>query len=284
MKVLFTLLTFMFFMMNVANACSLFAAQGNMFVADGGSIIAKNRDFTPGVQSIKLFPKSEKNKYAVYALYGNRGGEGPANVCVAGVNEKGLTIVSAMASSIPKKQREAMPKKAITRKMLSNCATVEEALALDCLGPRFLMLADSTEIAYLEIGEDGAKAIKRIKNGSLVHTNHYLSENMQYLNIRIKESSKARYERLEELFEDESEPYTMEVFKAFSADKVEGPNNSIWREGLGPNKSQTLASFIVRIKEAGEFDLYLKYREHPNEKGKEKIIELNKKQIFGDIK
>jgi len=261
-----------------AQACTLFAAHGTE-VAEGGSLIAKNRDYTPGAQVVKLYPKNDKNKYAVYALYGNRG-SGPANICVGGVNEKGLAVMVAMASSIPKAQREAMPKRAIVRNMLSSCATVEEALAMNCLGPRFLMVADSKEIACIEIGENGAKEIKRMTNGTLSHTNHYLSDSMQNLNIRVKESSAVRYARIQELLQEDGQPYNIESFKSFCEDKTAGPNNSIWRVGLGPTKSQTLASFIVKIRNEDDFDVYLKYRKYPNEQGREKILVLTKQQIF----
>lgn len=261
------------------NACTLYAANG-ITVEGGGSLIAKIRDFIPGVQDVRLIPRSAKDKYSVYALYGSNV-RGKPNICVGGVNEKGLVAMAATAGSIPKAERVSMPRRAITRKILSNCATVDEALTLECLGPRFLMLADNKEIAYLEIGDNGKTAIKRIQNNILAHTNHYLEDSLQYLNIRVGESSLKRYERISQLLNGDHEPYSMDSFKVISEDRNDGPNNSLWREGLSINKTQTLASFIVRIKENSDFDVYLKYRKQPNEKGKEKIIEMSRRDIFG---
>ena len=86
-----------------ARACTLWAAAGDA-VQGGGAIIVKNRDWTPGEsQRIEIFRPA--GGYAYVALMATREAQKSTGVQVeidrpvAGVNEKGLTVVSAAASS-----------------------------------------------------------------------------------------------------------------------------------------------------------------------------------------
>lgn len=258
------------------SACTIFSAQGSS-VDGGGSIITKIRDFRPQAQSLRLV---KTDKYSYFGLYS--GQDRNRQVIKAGLNEKGLTVVTAMAGSIPKKQREAMASRPCTRKILANCATVAEALQHPeyYFGPRFVMLADAEEIAYVEIGDKGEHKIKRAKNATLTHTNHYLEAGMEAYNIKLGPSSLARYKRINQLVQANNK-LTFEDFKAFSQDQNDGPDNSLWRVGSAPGKSETLAAFVVRIYSEGDFLLWLKYRPEIEDKGKEEIILLNRKDIFG---
>lgn len=259
-----------------AQACTLYGAQGDA-VEGGGSIITKIRDFRPQAQSLRVV---KSKNYSYFGLFSGENRD--KQVIKAGVNEKGLTVVTAMAGSIPKKQRDAMAKRPCTRKILANCATVEEALQHPdyYFGPRFVMIADAKEIAYVEIGNKGEHKIKRTKNNTLTHTNHYLESGMEAYNIKIGPSSMARYNRINELV-NSRDKLSFEDFKTFSQDQNAGPDNSIWRLGSKPGKSETLAAFIVRIYDQGEFQLWLKYRPEIEDKGKEEIVVMDRKDMFG---
>ena len=86
-------------------ACTLFAANGSV-VDDGGTLIVKNRDWEPNQHQVIKFVPS-KDGYSYFGLYA----EGTAAGMKAGINEKGLTVVSATAGSIPSKERKNMPNK-----------------------------------------------------------------------------------------------------------------------------------------------------------------------------
>lgn len=160
-----------------ALACTLYAAQGTA-VADGGTIAAKNRDWRPQEQSLHLSEPRQPGGYRYYGLYG---GPFERHQLRGGVNEAGLVAYSAAVSSVTKKQKAAAaeahpPVQGTLRKVLERYATVEEAVQHPELfqGVRFVMLADRSEVAWIEGGLDGEVRIERRQNGVLAHTNHYL--------------------------------------------------------------------------------------------------------------
>lgn len=264
------------FITNTIEACTLFAANGEL-VDGGGSLIAKNRDFKPQNQEVRLVTNG---KYAYYGLF-SKSENGNWSV-KAGVNEKGLAVVSAMSSCIPGKLRKAMKSKPFMSLALKSYASVAEFLEHkdELLGPRFIMVADSKEIACVEVGDMGKLSVQRGKNSVLSHTNHYLDEELQNLNIKIGESSLERLKRINTLLKSEDKPFELINFVQMSQDKNAGLNNSIWRIGE-PNTSQTLASFIVLIKPDNDFKIYLKYRPTIDMQGKEFVLVLPKEDIFG---
>ena len=85
------------------------------------------------------------------------------------------------------------------KKLLGSCATVEEALAsgTDLGGPKFLLLADASELAWVEVGDHDQVAVRRVSNGTLSHTNFYLSPEFQRLNLKKAVSARHRYRRIE---------------------------------------------------------------------------------------
>ena len=108
-----------------ASACTLFAANGADWVQGGGSLIVKNRDWTPEYQELRLV----RNR--TYAYYGIFGGEAEHLQLKGGVNAKGLAVFTASASAIPRAQRqlEHGPSQGTLSTLLGECASVGEALA-----------------------------------------------------------------------------------------------------------------------------------------------------------
>lgn len=260
-----------------ASACTLFGAQGSE-VEGGGTLLVKNRDWHPQYQEMRY---EEGPRYRFYGIFGGSSGK---MFLRGGVNEAGLAVFSAAASSIPQKERLSMEheKKSCIREMLGKCATVEEALALDVLfrGPKFLMLGDARELACVEIGDHGEFRVKRMKNGTLAHTNHYLFRKFQSLNRRIGQSSLTRYERIETLLGSSHEPYVLENLMEFSQDWHDGPDNSLWRTGSGKKQDETLASIGVWLHEGKKPDIYVKIRYSPEDQGKEDVYQLEGKDLF----
>ena len=136
-----------------AQACTLWAANGNA-VEGGGSLIVKNREWLPDHrQGVKLISPTEGYRYiGLFTLDGEDKG------LKAGINEKGLVVVSATAGSIPTKQRAVMAHThGLSVRLLKECSSVEEAIAKTDLfvGPRILMIADKQKVATIQIGPEG---------------------------------------------------------------------------------------------------------------------------------
>ena len=245
-------------------ACTLFAANGSV-VDDGGTLLVKNRDWEPNQhQVIKFVPY--KDGYSYFGLYA----EGTPAGMKAGINEKGLVVISATAGSIPYKERKNMPDKpGSMTKLLKECASVEEALTRTdlFLGPKILMLADKKSVATIEIGPEGKFSIEQKENDYICHTNHYVAEDMLNFNKKIGQSSQKRYERICQLLDDASMPFSLDVFLNFSSDQNDGPDDSIFRSGSNPTKTRTMAVWAVAIPKQGSPEVYIKIL-NPNEEEK----------------
>lgn len=255
-------------------ACTLWAAAGNA-VAGGGTMIVKNRDWAPDHQQElrSVSPPKGYRYYGVFAIDGDDRG------LKCGVNEKGLVVVNAAASSIPRVERQGMERtRALMAKLLSECDSVEAALAKreQFLGPQFLLLADQRKIAIVEIGPGGKSSVEVKENGILTHTNHYLDPDLAYANKRIGTSSRERLARIQTLT-SEVGPFTLEDFIRMSEDRAGGPDNSIWRTGSMPGKERTMATWLVALLPGKPPELYVRLA-NPGEV--EKIVRLSGSSVF----
>jgi isopenicillin-N N-acyltransferase-like protein len=266
LKKIFMNLAFSFILLlsSSVEACTLWAANG-IFADGGGTLIVKNRDWKPDQhQDIKFV--SPKQGYSYFGLYA----DGSPSGMKAGINEKGLVVVSATAGSIPSKERNAMPNKAGSlTKLLNECSSVEEALLRTdlFLGSKILMLADKKTIATVEIGPEGKFSIEQKENGYICHTNHYVMEDIADFNKNIGESSQKRYDRICRLLDEGVMPYTLDEFLAFSNDQNDGPDNSIFRLGSSPAKTRTMAVWAVKLPLEGSPEVYIRIL-NPNENEK----------------
>ncbi len=273
-RVVFPFLAFALSAATPALPCTLWSANGAK-VSEGGSLIVKNRDWTP-TQHEKLVLIIPRSGYRYIGLDadGARGG------IKAGINEKGLVVVSASVSSIPAKTRRALPHTLrILRKLLAQCASVDDALAKTNLfmGPEILMLADKDKVATVEIGPDGKYAITSRSNAVIYHTNHYLAGGLLKFNERIGKSSLTRYARIARLLAASPAPYDFDKFSSFSDDRNDGPDESIFRTGSTPKKIRTLATWAVKLPQKGSPELYVRLF-NPGEKPK--IFKFQAADIF----
>lgn len=230
------------------NACTLWGAAGKD--ASGGTIISKNRDWAPDhTQELKM--RRGGKGYAYFGLYA-AGNDEPG--IKAGVNEKGLSVITASASSIPKSQRDNQPgKQGVISRLLSGYATCDEVLSKkDEIFPNtrtmFIMISDRKKILMVEVGLKGKYAVKTISTSPVGHTNHFLEKSLAEFNIKIGTSSPKRLERITQLLKMLQKPFTTESFATISRDKNDGPDNSLWRTG---KSSCTLASWIVETPASG---------------------------------
>jgi hypothetical protein len=220
---------------------------------------------------------SPKTGYRYFGLFAD-GNDEPG--LKAGVNEKGLVVVSA-TSSIPHKARAAMPRtKNLLGKLLTTSASVEEALRHGewFIGPRYLLFADREKVASIEIGRNGHFWVAVTDRSALVHTNHYvLPEGRNENPARIGASSLARYRRAEELLGRDRQ-FTLEDFIQISNDRSGAPDRSLWRDGATPTDTRTLAAWIAYLPPVGDFQLYVRIA---NPGQLPTVSRLSFKEIFG---
>ncbi len=239
-----------------ASACTLWGAAGEK-VEGGGTLIAKNRDWTPTqYQDIRRVVPREGFRYlGLFAI--DEEGTG----LKAGINEKGLVVVTATASVIPGETRRNIPQNGIsTAEILKTCSTVDEVTSqLDRFTHiAYYLVADKSKVAIIEVAPGGKVSIQVTENGTLAHTNHYIDEQLRILNKKVSKSSRERYQRIRELLSGDPDGYSLDDFVAFSEDRHAGPDDSICRTGGSPTRSRTLATWIVENPANGAPVLYLK--------------------------
>ena len=255
----------------LTSACTLWAAAGDR-VADGGTMIHKNRDWSPNHQQ-ELRLVTPKKGFRYLSLY-TTGNEWIGTK--AGVNSEGLVIVTASAPSYLDKKVNFQGK-TNTATLLSRYESVDKALkALEAAewkcGPEFIIMADKTEIASIEFGMDGQHAvIARQSNGVVFHTNHYLSDELIGLNPeKINVSSLKRYAKINELLNSQ-DILDMDDSDSFSKDPV------LWRLGATPTSVRTLSAWTVRHYSDGASTLHLIMANPGNQ---ERSYEISLAEVF----
>jgi isopenicillin-N N-acyltransferase like protein len=238
------------------SACTLWAAAGER-TAHGGSLIAKNRDWSPEPDEVQWVKRPTGFRFL--GLFPIRDGK-QRNV-VAGVNEKGLVVVTASASSVPREEREKGGKN-LTQQLLSVFSTVDEVLdnklVFSRTHPSIYLIADRRKVGWIEVAPEGRFSVRDVRNGVLAHTNHYLDETLSDANGKIGRSSRTRLGRIGDLLSSRATLLTLEDFIVFSQDRNDGPDDSLWRTGSKPERERTLASWIVSLPPAAPPELFLR--------------------------
>ena len=252
-----------------ASACTLWAAVGPQ-VAGGGTLAAKNRDWSPeSIGRLERVRPAQGRAYLALMALGKKGWG-----VRAGVNQAGLTVMSASASAAAKDQRGGLP--GVSRRLLAGFSSVEAVLArkqmFTGLAPRFYLLADARQIAVVEIAPGGAVKIASTRSGLLTHTNHYLSPEFAAFNQRPALSSHARLARVDALVAALKRPLTMGMFQTVSEDRGNGPDNSLWRSGSKAKGARTLASFLVRLPLSGAPEAWVVLANPGQERREVKLI------------
>lgn len=241
---------------SVLDACTLWVAAGDR-VAHRGSLIAKNRDWTPEPSQVRLVhPTTGFRSLGLFPIR-----DGKQKSIVAGVNEKGLVVVTASASSIPEADREEGGR-GLMRQLLSVFSTVVDVQVNKSVfsrtHPSMFLIADRRRAAWIEVAPGGRFSLRATNSGVLTHTNHYLDETLIDVNGKIGRSSRTRLGRIGELLDRRTARFTLEDFIAFSQDRNDGPDDSLWRTGGNPDGKRTLASWIVSLPPAAPPELFVR--------------------------
>ena len=226
-------------------ACTLWGAAGaDVGEVGGGTLISKNRDWAPDHHQV-LKKVRPKKGWAYFGLFAEGNGDPGLK---AGVNERGLTIVSASSSSLPRRVRDQQPDMhGVMVKILTDYASVDALIAnadkvFSQSRANFFLVSDHSKVLTVEVGLNGKYALKLNDSGTTTHTNHYLDPELaSQTPQKIGESSRTRFQRINSLLGQSTAPYTLAQFSGLSRDRNDGPDNSLWRNG----KETTLASWIV---------------------------------------
>lgn len=265
------------FLVPPALACTLWSASGDS-LAGGGILISKNRDWAPNHQQHLELSTIRDSGYRYLGLIAT-GNDSPG--LKAGVNTKGLVVVTASPPSYMEKDKSLPRVLGVARKILADCKTVKQALSRRewFVGPQFIMLADPDEIAIVEIGLDGKFRVKSTKSGVLSCTNHYIEPDLVDLNRgKPGVSSVKRLDKIHQ-FLASKDKFSLEDFIQISTSTDAGADNSLWRTGSKPTSNRTLATWMIYQPNGGEFQLYLKLA-NPGKEIKEYRYQL--KDIFAN--
>jgi len=239
------------------SACTIWAAAGTS--TKNGTLIAKNHD----AESYKhdelrfVVPKTGFKFLGLFPFLKEKAFE-----LAAGINEKGLVVVSANVESVrPARTKSSI--KNLSEKILSDFETVDAAISnkeiFSKSKPIFYMIADSKKISLIEITQSGAVAIITKNNGVLYHTNHYTHESLYGFNQHISKSSEARLDIIELLLDTACSPFTIDDFVEISEDHSDESDENIWRAVQSKKKISTRASWIVSLPKTGIPELYIKF-------------------------
>jgi hypothetical protein len=241
----------------------LYGATGSTYVQGGGTLVSKNRDWSPMPQTIKYVAPSHGYRYL--GLFAGQNYKFNA----AGVNEKGLYVAMSTAGSVPKAERRQI--KAYrspdglrgNEYLLRHAANVLEALSHTEIfkEPVNYILADNHMVAFVEVYPDGTHSVRLTTNGTLSHTNHYVTAEGAPFNKKIGLSSQTRYNRINTLLGTTTHPLTLwQILSLLAKIRTPVPDNSIFRTGSKPEGTQTLANFSVYLPPEGSPTIYVNYR------------------------
>ena len=248
-----------------ALACTLFGATG-IKVDGGGTLVAKNRDWKPTYQEVRLVTPPDGYRY--YALMTGKN----YNFNAGGINEKGLFVAMSTAGSIPKKERDAYPKfktkdgRRANDYILQHYGSVLAVLDSNAKiwsEPVNVILADKDGMAMIEVQPGGIRSLFYQENGVVYHTNHYVYPRAAKSNVKIGPSSLTRYNRIKQLMTEQIGKFHVSDFWTISKDQTAGMDNSIFRLGSKIKGTRTVAELVAQLPKDGNFTMEVDYLPNP---------------------
>ncbi|GAA4647869.1 hypothetical protein GCM10023116_01310 [Kistimonas scapharcae] len=243
---------------DTTHACTTFASTGSAN-ADGGLLIAKNRDSLSAYQSVEVRQSISGNRYI--GLFYNSHKRKPYPYIAAGVNQHGLAVVQNESASINNASHfNDGDQSAAIYTILENYRSVadvrqaKQKLFADGLA-NFLIIGDKHEAILVEVGPaNGSYQILSAKeNGNkLYHTNHYVLKEMEHFNKVFYPDSQLRFSAIKSQMSEAPSQLTMEgSYYNWVNSAKNGPNDSILR-------NVTLASWVNRITDDGATKLWIR--------------------------
>jgi len=239
-----------------AFSCTLWSLSGER-VQGGGTLIAKNRDFTTDMPNHfeVITPQSGYRMFAMVAT----NSEGKRNT-VGGVNEHGLAVVTATVGTIPKEERISRsragklqnPSRAILTRFRSLRELLDNPETLRSLYPVFALVADSTGAVMIEASGGDYRILPVSPQEPGVHTNHPLTSDFPDIwETKAAKGSQVRLERMRGLLDQSPGKLGLAAFTALSLDRDGGPDQSIFRTGSAPGRPRTLGTLAAWLPPSG---------------------------------
>ncbi|WP_211824565.1 carcinine hydrolase/isopenicillin-N N-acyltransferase family protein [Kistimonas asteriae] len=249
----------------LTHACTTFASTGNAN-ADGGLLIAKNRDSLAAYQSVEVRQSTTGNRYIGLFYHSHK--RKPYPYIAAGVNQHGLAVVQNESASINNASHfNDDDQSAAIYTILENYRSVAEVrkakqtLFADGLA-NFLIIGDKHEAILVEVGPDKGsyQTLSAKQNGNkLYHTNHYVLKGMEHFNKVFYPDSQHRFTSIKSQMNEAPSQLTMAgSYYNWVNSAKNGPNDSILR-------NVTLASWVTRITDNGASELWVRVAS-PNHK------------------
>ncbi len=232
-------------------ASTFWAACGEGISNGGETLVAYVRDDLPGEQTFAAI--NEEGTLPFKGIF-----VGKTHRFEAGLNERGLFVGQISVASVSRNERLSLfPKRFKSPEgwfggewLTRHCSSVDEALKQRQVlsgYPMIYVLADKTEIAFVECLPNGQFKIRRATSGVLSHTNHYVLPETTADNRELPASSSARLVRIRSLLSEESKPYQLEQFLSMALDTQDGPDFSIYRVGSKPRSPKTTAVWLLKF-------------------------------------
>jgi hypothetical protein len=239
------------------SACSMWAATGDRS-KDSGSLVGQTWDVSQETSGELRLVIPEKG-FRYLGLFPLKASAG--DYAVAGINDQGLAVFATKAdSAVSTKKLKGSSN--LVETILTSFVSVDTALAkkdaFTKSRPLFLMLADCSKIAIVQIGSGGRLAVDITENGLSYHTNHYTHKDLLRENERNIDNSLLRQNRLKHLLFNHPQPFTVDDFISVAADRENGPDNSVWRTGRSPKHERTLASWVALLPKNSPPEIYFK--------------------------
>ena len=239
-----------------AYGSTLWAAAGS-HVQGGGTLIAKNYDAKPVPTHLRLvIPKKGFTYLGLFSLK-NPKGQGP----LAGVNKKGLAVVSAIPETLPPGPEPSPSIEQVSERLLAGFGTVAGALSdhkvLREGPPAFYLIADASQVAIVEITPHHEISVRNIENDILCHTGHYIDEKFLSRNRQRVKNSELRLERVERLLRSGNNPLTQDAFIDVAHDQGTIPDERILRSPGSSDAIRTVATWILFIPGAKPPELHV---------------------------
>ena len=122
--------------------------------------------------------------------------------------------------------------------------------------PAFYLLGDNSQIAYVEVTPHHEIAVKRLENGVLCHSGHYIDEKLLSWNKKNLKGSELRLERIAQLLGSSGESFTPDRFTEIAHDRGTDADDGILKTQSSPGPLRTVSTWILFIPRSGAPELH----------------------------
>lgn len=239
----------LYFMLDkVPQECSSIMARGTATL-DGKTYLVKNRDMREDVKHIIVEKEYADGKKVVEV-----NGAGIITYPGNGMNSQGLALsttgVWPRMLEIDFSLLDRVHALINTSLILKKCNSVDDVISylenLERMNGMNFVVVDKNNAAAIEVTKDKV-LVQRDKMGILARTNHYIIDEIAYLNPTLHQypSTHKRYERIMECLNAKYGSLRFQDMLQIASDHENGPEHGICRHGYGNDGITVYSSIIV---------------------------------------